>query len=288
MRMRGAASYAMLSERRISTQTAAGSVDPIRYSLFSASADTDFRMTDVTASVGLNFNQFDFDDGVAISDLSEIDQDFRDRKQYTARARSAFRIRPAISLFSAASYQVSEYSSPRPGTAIFQDSERYVLSGGVAFDINKVARGEISAGYESQNFDAAEFSDVSGANVSAQVEYFPTGLTTITLGADRSVEDSATLGSDGAFVSNRLNLRVDHELLRQMVVSISGSYEDDEFRGFDRRDKLFSARFAIRYMLGAQTLVELEYSYVDLTSSGGFARSGYERNAIGLNVEYRL
>ncbi len=73
-------------------------------------------------------------------------------------------------------------------------------------------RGEISAGYIQQDFDEVAFKDTDGFAARAQLEWFPTELTTVTVAGGRSIEDSATPGVGGLLSSN-LSVGVDHELL---------------------------------------------------------------------------
>ncbi|MBL7599222.1 outer membrane beta-barrel protein, partial [Escherichia coli] len=82
-----------------------------------------------------------------------------------------------------------------------RDSSGYEALVGVNFEVGAVARGELAVGYISQEYDSAAFSNIDGFGARAQVQWFPTELTTFTVTGSRTIEDSGIVGS-GGYLSN--------------------------------------------------------------------------------------
>jgi len=289
LRLVAAGGYVGAAEPRFALQTAQGADSPVRFSRFRGSLSAGMTFTRVGVSANVSFTDSDFQDARSAADGSNIDQDFRDALTVAAAGRVSFRVRPAIATFAEIQITRSDYDFPRAGPTgpVFQDSDGFRIAGGVTLDINKIARGEILAGYEERDFQSDVFGDVSGPSVDASVEYFLSGLTTITVEGRRSIEDSIIFG-DGSFVTNRIGVSVDHELLRKLIISARVAYRVDEFRGFDRRDNLLTYSVGAEYLLGRRTLVRADYSFGDLNSPGTFGRGGYNRNSVGISLRYKF
>ena len=285
-RVRATGSYSEATEARRATQTPAGAVEPVQFSTTAAALDFDIGQTRFREQFGVSYRKDNFDDVFSFAG-PVIDQDFRDREVYAGYFRQLFRVSPTLSAFAEIAGEIQEYNSPQPGTAIFQDSESYRISGGVAFDINRVARGEIGAGYESRDYDDPVFTDISGVNVDATLEYFLSDLTTLTLRGDRTIRDTAIPGVAGA-TSTGVSFTAEHELLRPLVLVGVASYRNDDFRGLDRTDKVWTFTGGVDYAFRREVIFSLRYLYFDVDSDGAFARAPFTDHIARLGVEFRL
>ena len=66
--------------------------------------------------------------------------------------------------------------------------------------------------------------------------------------AGRSIEDSANPGAGGMLVSSA-GVTIDHELLRNGVLSGRVSYSDMDYRGIDREDEMVGASLSATYLI---------------------------------------
>jgi len=274
-------------EARRTAQTAVGAADPVQFSSSLFAVDFDLRQNRFGQQFGASYRIDDYDDAMLLAGGGVIDQDFRDRNVFNVYGRQLYRVRPTVALFVGANAEWNDYESPQIGLGADQDSHGYGVNGGVAFDINKVARGEIGVGYEKRLYDSAVFADIEGLNVDASLEYFVTDLTTITIDADRSIRNTAVPGVAG-FYSNSAGLKVEHELFRPILLVADVEYRQDDFRGIDREDKLFSASAGIDYAFRREVIFSLRYDYFDFKSDGLAARESFTENVIRLGVELRL
>ena len=284
------ADYSRLTEARRALQTANG-VDPVRYSVFRATLGVDLRQNRFREQFGVSFTRDNFNDAFSPVNGAEIDQDFRDREAYNIFYRQSFRVRPAVFLFGELRGGVQQFDNNQPGINASQDSQSYGGSVGVALDINKVARGEIGVGYQFRNFDSDLFDDISGVNIDASLEYFLSDLTTVTLIAERSIQNTAIVGFAG-FYSTGGEVRVEHELLRRLLLVGSARYTVDDFRdgvGFsiDRTDKFLRFSAGVQYAFRRNIVLGAQYIHNDVTSSGVDARSSFNENIAQISLEFR-
>lgn len=284
------ADYSRQTEARRALQTANG-IDPVRFSVFRASLDVDLRQNRFREQFGVSFTKDNYNDAFSPVNGAEIDQDFRDREAYQVFYRQSFRVRPTVALFGEVRGGVQQFDSNQVGFNVSQDSQTYGGSVGIALDINKVARGEIGVGYQFRNFDSDLFDDISGVNVDASLEYFVSDLTTVTLIAERSIQNTAIVGFAG-FYSTGGEVRIEHELLRRLMLVGDVRYTVDDFRdavGFsiDRTDKFLRFSAGVQYAFRRNVVLGARYIHNDVTSSGVDARSSFNENIAQISLEFR-
>lgn len=279
------AAHRQATEARRSTQTVFGSAAPVRFSTTSAAADFDFVQTRFREQFGAALVEADYDDADLVGG-GVADQDFRDQTSYTAYYRQSYRIRPTIAAFAEIRGAIHEFDAPQPGLGVVQDSKSWRALGGVAVDINKVARGEIGVGYQKRDFDDPLFSDIEGFNADVELAYYISDLTTVIVSAERAIEDTAVIGVAGA-VSTGGQIEVQHELFRPLLVTARFEYEEDDFRGLDRVDRVTAASVGLNYAFRRSIGVSLRYTWLDVESQGLASRNSFTENVVRLGLELR-
>ena len=159
------------------------------------------------------------------------------------------------------------------------------LSGDTSFltapgELGALIRGEIAAGYISQEFDEeTAYGKVDGFGARALIEWFPTQLTTVTATGSRTVEDSAIIGS-GGYLSSAIGLQIDHELMRNIIVGGAVSYSEDDYEGIDRNDDRFSGSLSATYLVNRHLGVSLAASHLEQSSSGADNGADFDVNRL--------
>jgi hypothetical protein len=105
-----------------------------------------------------------------------------------------------------------------------------------------------------------------GLSAAARLEYFPTQLTTVTLNLRREVEDANIVGSSGYF-ANAASLRIDHELLRSLILSVGGEYQSDDYIDLAGRLRIFRVQGSAKYMLSNWIGINAEARYAKRDSN---------------------
>ena len=165
----------------------------------------------------LQFSAVDFGGGLSGS------QAFRDREVYRVTGEFEYAFSPSISAYAQATYNEIDYDNRQAANLPKRDSTGYRIIAGLNFDLASFLRGTLGAGYVLRNYKSSSYDSVDGPSLEASLEYFPSGLTTLTLRLRRLLEDSS-VGSNTPFFDNRISARVDHELLQNLLVYGQAEY----------------------------------------------------------------
>ncbi len=170
-----------------------------------------------------------------------------------------------------------------------QDSQGGDVAAGVNFDLSRLARGEVAFGYLYQSYSTPNTPSDSGVAFSANLQYFPTQLTTISITGERRTAPSSVAGSPGG-ISLDGSVTVDHELLRNLIVSAGGQAGQVQYRNFlinnapiDRTDVGYGGSVGATYLLNRLVSLDLQYTYTGYTSTVALRRS-YTANRLGLTL----
>jgi hypothetical protein len=202
------------------------------------------------------YDRFDYDD-VGTAGGGVIDNDDRDREIYATTLRASYEIQRNFAAFVEGSYNIREYDASQTdsrGTTdpVNRDSDGWGIALGSAFDLTGITFGEASIGYRQQTFDDPQLDDVTGIAANASLTSNVTQLTSVTLAVQTSV-DETTVGEDNeaaaASFSRGANLRVDHELLRNLLLNAEVGFVNRDFEGVDRMDNTVSAGLGADYLM---------------------------------------
>lgn len=257
----GGATYSHLHESRGSPDDAGGE-EPSEFDLVETNVGYFHRFNRLSISPEVEFSRYDFHDvarnigGVR----GEVNNDDRDRNEVSAGARVGYQFMPDYEAFVAGSYNVVRYDTAVDDLGFNRDSDGYEVVGGLSLDLTGLLFANVFAGYRSQTPDDPRLGGVSGPTFGGDLIWNPTGLTTVTAGIERTVGES-TLGGASGFFATIYRARVDHELLRNVLLNARASYEDDKFFGNGRDDDIISAGAGVRYLMNRNVHLGLNYNY---------------------------
>lgn len=274
--------WAQLTEPRTSSSSPIASESPIQYDLTSASLAGVREFNRLKLSARYDYRKYDYEDGRTAGGVV-VEQDDRDRDVQAITARADYAVSPATALFVELSKNWREYDLAPPAVTLTRDSEGSQALVGANFELGALTRGEIGVGYISQEFDDPAFNDIDGFGARAQVEWFPTQLTTVTLTGSRTVEDSGIVGSSG-YLSTNVGAQVDHELMRNVILTGQVAYGNDDYEGIDREDDRLTAGLSGTYLLNRHVGVTVGYSYFDQDSAGAGGGQDFKVNKVGATL----
>jgi hypothetical protein len=234
----------------------------------------------------LDYNKYDFK-SVELFDGTRQSQNDRDREVTRATGQVEYAVSPDTSLFVQLGYTDSSYDYPIPSLGTNRDSKAVRVLGGASFDLTSFIRGSVGVGYSSYNYKSPIFPDLKGASVEAQLEYFPSQLTTVELRLRRLIEDSTRVGSSGYF-NTGARLGVDHELLRQLILSGWVDYEVDTYRGIDTKAKIFQIGAGARYSLNRNAALRLDLSRGERHISGSTIGTPFDETRGLLTLQLQI
>jgi hypothetical protein len=265
---------------REAPDTVLGAIEPVEYDLSVLRGGTQIGLTRWRLIVEISSSMFDYK-SIKINSGARVSLNDRDFKRNTVMGKGEFFFTPETIFYIEAMVNDRAYD-----TASIRDSDGYEIAVGGRFDTG-VLRGDVRVGYMKQSYNNPLFKPSKGPAFRGQVNWSLTRLTDVTFIGERSIEESPTIIASG-FMQSNIGVRVDHELLRQLVISGSINHTVEDFNGFDRRNNRNTFTVGGKYLIDRTRGVSLSYSRASLNSTGGFALPDYVDNrlTIGLTLQY--
>lgn len=280
----GALAYAQRHEDRGDPSSPAAANEPIEYNLFTGNAALAQNFARMTATVGGEYRNYNYDDS-STSGGVPIDQDFRDREEYYERVRLAYNVSPDTNIFVEGQLDQREYDLQPPVVGVTRDSDGWQVVVGSEFRLTNLAQGGAYIGYQERDYDEATFADTDGLAYGANIDWFVTPLTTVTFTADQSVQET-TVGGASGFDRQVFGVNVDHELMRNLILSGGASYGNNDFNSNPREDDLLGASAGLLYLMNRNVDVGLRYTFEDRDSN--VAAADYTRNVVAITLTGKL
>ena len=225
---------------------------------------------------------------VGLPDNFTYDASGRNGTYLSYSGRVSYGVSPAVAVFLGALYD--QGFRPRFEN-LNQDAQGFNLAGGVNFDLTRLARGELAVGYLVQSYSTPNTPTDSGFAFSANLQYFPTQLTTVSITGERRSAPSSVSGSPGG-ISLDGSVTVDHELLRNLILSAGGHAGQVQYRNFfingatiaeNRTDVGYGGTAGATYLMNRLVSVDLTYNYSNYNSTDALRRS-YTDNTLALTL----
>ena len=103
----------------------------------------------------------------------------------------------------------------------------------------------------------------------------------------RTVNDSLIFGSPG-FLTTDATVQVDHELLRNVILSGNLLTGEDQYQGISRTDNRFGGGLTVNWLLTRHVGLTLGYAYTDVNSSGADRGSSFKDNRVSLSTKLQF
>lgn len=203
---------------------------------------------------------------IVFADGTSRDQRERNRTLNRASLQLDYALSPSVSVFVQGNYDGTIYPFARRDGQPNRDSDAYSMLGGVNFDLAGAARGSIAAGYTKRDFNEPIYQDRGGLIVQARVDFFLSPLTTISAGAQRTLQDSAS-SNNGAYSDSRASVSADHALLRNLIISASALVVENKLLDSGASSQRLLSTLSARYQSNRSASIEGSVQY-------GMARPG--------------
>lgn len=210
----------------------------------------------------------------------DVEEDDRDRNLFGGRVRTGYFISPRINAFLQGSFRREQRDASRKSG---RDNNVYEARVGSEIDITGLLFGEASFGWGLQEFDESEFDSENNFVYGIALTWNPTGLTSLRLEGDGGYEPS-DVGSSN--LENRIALRVDHELLRNLLVGGEVAYRRNDFQDTDRTDNRFDLGPNITYFVNRYFSVGGGYTFT--TRDSDVSDREFDRHLVTVRVTAQL
>jgi hypothetical protein len=216
--------------------------------------------TDVggTAGIDRRFNRLDlslkgavdrieYQDSV-LTDGSTFSNKDRDYVQYGAQARAGYEITPGLKPFVELDTDARIHDLAIDSSGFARDSEGITPRIGTTFELTRKLTGEISIGYLTRTYKDSRLPDLRGLIADGSLVWTATGLTTVKLTAKSTAEESTLPGVSGLF-RREAGIEIGHAFRRWLIGTVKVGWGLDDYVGFNREDRRYSASLALVYKL---------------------------------------
>jgi hypothetical protein len=260
----------------------AGAVQPTPYDLLSGDVAYRHEFNRLTVSVGGRATSYNY--GLTRSqDGRVINQDNRDGQVYALYGRADYALSPKFGFFGALEGNRRDLRGTPDQTL---SSDGYRTLGGAVIQFSPLVMGEIGVGYSSQRFDdSAQIPKSDGPTYRSMVIWSPTRLIDVWFKAEQlftQISETSTT----SVRARAVQLGIDYELLRNVIVSTSGMYEADKFIGQLRDDDVYSTRAEVRYLPNRFSSIALRHNYTQRDSN--IPTISYDKHEVSIHVTARF
>lgn len=254
--------------------------EPVSFQTAGARVGARFQRDRLRARVEGEQTDYSYDD-VPLVGGGDFSLEERDYTFQRARTRVSYALSPDVAVFGQAEINARDYSLPVfiDGNSADRDSEGYAVQVGSNFELPFLIRGDVAIGYLEDTKESSVFADVSGLSLEADVQWFPTRLTTVSFEAGRNVIDPG-LATSGSAVATDFSVRVDHELLRNVLLFGEAGMRQRDYEDVDRDDDLVDLRVGATYKMNKRFHFDGYLQRFDRDSS--VANGNFEQNVIGV------
>lgn len=265
------------------TSEETGGSEPTVYYEYNAFGRYDQSFDRLGLTVDALFDRVDYTNTPAEGDADLLNND-RDRNVYSTPIRLGFEITPDYEAFVRATPNIRRYDQTPDDADVDRDSWGYSVAGGVSLDLGGITFGEIYGGYLQQFYEDSDLDTVSAPTFGGLLTWNATTLTTVTLAIERAVLETTDAGASG-YISTAGELTVDHELLRNVILSAGGSVTNNDYEGTNRTDWFYIGNVGARYLLNRNLYLSAGYLFRHRTSN---EVNNFDQNLIRIGLQTQL
>lgn len=222
-------------------------------------------------------------ENATLSNGAILSQSDRNLNQYGLRLRAAYELSPAISPFVDVLADTRIYDQRIDAGGVRRDSDGVTVTGGARVALTRFVSGEVSAGFQHRTYVDPSLRDLTAPIVNAALIWTASPLTTVRLNAATGIVETAVPGSSGV-LTRAVTLEVQHDLLRNLSITLGGSFVGNDYDRTSITERGFSATARLDYRFNRWLSARGSYIYQQVDSSA--AGSSFSANTwlLGLRV----
>jgi hypothetical protein len=278
-------SFDRMTEPRTDPNSPAAAAKPIVYDLGQANVGGVWEFSRLRLSGRADYSDYNYFNTTTMGGAFLLQQD-RSYHVWRETGRAEYAMSPELSLYATGTVNQIRYQLQPPAATFDRDSNGYDVAAGASFDVTRLIRGEAEIGYMNQNYRFTGFKGVSGLYYKLGVDWFPTQLTSVNLTGSRSIQEAVDISASG-YIATTIAARIDHELLRNVILSAQGSYANDGYQQADRTDKIATAGVGATYLMNQHIGLRLAYDFRKLDSSGTQKIPSYDDNRLTASLTFQ-
>ena len=264
-RMYGGAAFLDRHEPFSSPNNVTGNKSPVEYQDYRGNIAGEKEFDRLSLRLDGNYDAYRYNNGSTLSGLP-IRESLRNYDDKRVALKTGYGLAPLRQVYVSGVYDWRSYQSNPDFSGFNRNSTGYQAVAGAVYDITGILFADVFAGYREQDYDDPRLGAVKGPTGGATLTWNVTRLTTVTGGVTRNIYETDLAGSSGYFATLG-QFRVDHELLRNLLLNLTGSYERDDFKGIGRSDDYYLVGAGARYLIDHNFWVSGGYNYTNRSSN---------------------
>ncbi|NDF12951.1 MAG: hypothetical protein EB060_09100 [Proteobacteria bacterium] len=257
-----------------------GSLEPTKYAVDQLASEFYYSASDVFISVRGDLQTYDYEDSISRVG-TVIDNDTRDRTEYTGAVRVGYNYLPGYAAFVETAYNTRQYDNNAPTEN--RDSHGYKISAGTALDISGTLKGEVKVGYLEQMYDNPNFDSTNGIYVGSNLLWNVTPITSVLLNVNRDVNETVLANVSG-YTETTVKVTVEHELLRNLLLNAVTTYSTNEYKDINQTDTLIALGLGGKLFINRRVSMNLDYNFLMRESDSASREFMKNRVLIGLTL----
>ena len=254
---------------------------------------TRFNLTEGIVGLSQNFGRlqtqirgtigkYDFEDAQTPDGLP-LDQQYRDNVAYRGEANVGYAFASGPVAFVSVSRELRRYRIAR--APLGRDSNVWEVLGGLRGELTPLISGSIGLGYIHVDFAAPGLQSRGAFSFDGNLDYAITELTTINLNGRRYFQNVASPTSAGG-LATELELGVDHELLRNVILSGMVSYRSTEYSELSTTSRSYGATAGARWLIDRHLRTNATLGYSQREGGRFIANRSYNEVVGQVSVTY--
>jgi hypothetical protein len=243
----------------------------------------EFDRTELALGAQHRFNRFRV--GATVTQIEqEFDglQSFRDFDQTGVTGRVEAELTPRLGLLAQVTADERDYDNT---PLLSSEGQTYLV--GATINFTDLMKGEVAVGQFERDYDDPAIGTVDGLALSGNLEWYVTRLTTLSFLASRNSETNVGAVTATPFVESRYGARVDHELLRNLILTVgaqAGSREYDDV--ISREDDFVYADAGMDWFVNRRLVVSGRVEHTDVSSD--LTTAEFDETSVTLGISLRL
>ena len=223
-------------------------------------------------------------DNAELSDGTTQDLANENFNDYGLHLRGSYEITPVFKPFVDVLADYRQHDATVDLSGFRRDSDGIIGQVGTSFEINRLISGEMSGGYGNRSYDDPRLKDIDGPVVNGNVAYAITPLTTLTVRAATTFDETNYAGAAGS-LGRSAEFDVTHQLLRNLTLTGSLSYLNTQYIGAAITENTWSESLKAEYHLSRSLVATATYNHERLDSNA--VGSSFSQNVVlfGLRLQ---
>lgn len=263
--------YGHFSENENATDIGAPpSTTPIPYTLDDFRANYTFDLGRLKITPNAEFSMYRYGTTTILGVQSN--QAFRDADVFQGGAAFRYELSDQRALLLVLQGINSDFINPTPNSPSLSSTSGLVM-GGIDYQYNGVWRYQLLGGLEVREFASSQFKTRIAPITKAAVIWTPTGLTTVTGTALRTLDDPSQQGTSG-FTFTSAELRVDHEYRRNVLLNAETGVRLAEYQQNGGNQTQYYASAGVSWLINRNMRLTGQYTFTTQSSGGALTPLG--------------